>query len=55
MAKYRKLIVAVVGLLILLGQEFLNLDLSAHADALVEVAIAVGTALGVYAVPNEPA
>lgn len=52
MARYRKLFVAVAGLLVLLGQEFLTPD---HIELAVEVVVALGTALGVYAVPNEQA
>lgn len=52
MARYRKLFVAVAGLLALLGQEFLTPE---HMQLAVEIIVALGTAVGVYAVPNEQA
>lgn len=55
MTHYRKLIVAVVGILLMLVHKHLGVDLGAVEPALVDGVIAGLTALGVWAVPNEEA
>lgn len=54
MSAYRKLIVAIVGVIVLLAQQHFGLDLEQHAELIVGGIIAALTALGVYAAPNEP-
>lgn len=54
MSKYRKVIVAVVGLIILIATEHFGLtQLAGMEDQLVQAVISITTALGVWAVPNE--
>lgn len=53
MTAYSKLIAAAVGLIIMVGKDFLNLDLTAHAQTITEIVIAVLTAAGVYLAPNK--
>lgn len=53
-AHIRKLIVALVGIALLLVHQHFGLDLSDHAETIVAVIIGLGTAWGVWAVPNEP-
>lgn len=55
MGKYRKLIAAVVGLAVLFVYRQWGLDLTGSEDMLVEIVMQVGTAVAVYAFPNDPA
>lgn len=54
MSNYRKLIVAAVGVLIMLGQRY-GLDLSGSEGAIVDAVTAAATAIGVWVFPNTPA
>ncbi|MCH8476295.1 MAG: hypothetical protein LAT55_13825 [Opitutales bacterium] len=54
MGKIRKLVVAVVGLAVLLVYKWTGLDIGGVEPALVEGVLAVLTAIGVYAVRNDP-
>ncbi len=59
LARYRKLVVAIVGLLlVVLGPDFLGVSpegtlFGFPPDLVVQVVLAILTALGVAAVPNE--
>jgi hypothetical protein len=53
MEQYRKLIAALVGLALLLGAKY-GVDLTSQQGALVDLLLALGTAFGVWAVPNTP-
>lgn len=55
MNAYRKLIVAVVGVGLMLLADNVGIDLSAQESAIVEMIIGGLTAAGVWAVPNETA
>lgn len=52
MQAYSKLIVAIVGVIVMLGQQY-GLDLSASTQPIVDAVIAALTAFGVFAVPNK--
>lgn len=54
MSAYRKLIVAIVGVIVLLAQQHFGLDLEQHAELIVGGIIAALTALGVWGVKNDP-
>lgn len=54
MGAYRKLIVAIVGLAIMLAHRHLGLDLSGQEEMIVDMVIAALTAVGVWGLPNEP-
>lgn len=54
MSAYRKLIAAVVGVLVMLAHRYLGIDLAGLEPALIDGAIALLTAIGVWAVPNDP-
>lgn len=54
MGRYRKLIVAIVGLLFLVGKDFLGVDIPASQDQIVNIVFAVLTAFGVFQAPNDP-
>lgn len=54
MAPYRKLVVTVVGLFILVINRVAGLDLSPAENDIVDAVIAVATAVAVYRVPNAP-
>lgn len=54
MGAYRKLVAAVIGVLVMLAHRYLGIDLAGVEPALVDAAIAALTALGVWAVPNDP-
>ena len=51
MARYRKLLAAVVGIGVLLGARH-GFDLSGHEAEIVDAIIALATLAGVYQVPN---
>ena len=54
--KYRKAIIAAIGLLLIVGKDVFGFDLdSANADRVLDTVIAVVTSLTVVAVPNVPA
>jgi len=58
MSKYRKLIVAVLGAVIVAAQTFWGVDLAAKGlsvDMIMGLAVPVLTAFGVWAVPNKEA
>ena len=52
MKKYRKLIVAVVGLALLLANEHLGLNLPGTAEGITTMVVSAGTAFGVWGVSN---
>ena len=60
MGKYRKLVVAVIGLaVLLLGPEFFAISpegtfFGIAQDTVVQVILAILTAIGIYQVPNDP-
>ena len=49
---YNKLIVALVGVAVMLGQRY-GLDLEGQQGAIVDIIVAVLTAAGVFAAPNK--
>lgn len=54
MSPYRKLIVAVVGLAVMLLHRHLGIDLAAQEAVLVDLVVAGLTAAGIYGFRNEP-
>ena len=59
MSNYRKVIVAVIGLVVMVLQQFFGIGdgdtlLGMPADKLADIVISVGTAVGVFAVANTP-
>jgi len=52
LAEYRKLIAAVVGLGLMIAHRH-GLDLTGQEAAFVDIFLALGTAYGVYQVPNK--
>jgi len=51
--RYRKLIVGIVGLAIIAGQDFLNLPIGgADAAQITDLVISLATAAGIWYVPN---
>lgn len=54
-ARYNKLIVAVVGLVVIVLKDRTGIDLSAAEGDLVNAIVGIVTAVAVYAVPNAPA
>jgi len=55
LAPYRKLIVAAIGLGLMVGKQFFNLNVDdKNADTIVEAVISLLTMLGVYATSNAP-
>ena len=54
MTAYSKLLVAIAGLVVLVGQRY-GLDLTKETQALVDIALAAMTAFGVYLIPNREA
>ena len=55
MSKYRKLIVAVLGAVIIAADQFFGISLGMGADEIVNFAVPILVALGVWGAPNEPA
>jgi hypothetical protein len=55
LAEYRKAIVAVVGVLVLVAHRHLGFDLTGQEAAIVDLIVASLTAFGVFQVPNEGA
>lgn len=54
MSKYRKFIVALVGLVLIGLDQFLGISISFQAEQIVSLVVPILTAIGVWAVPNEP-
>jgi|TARA_R100001143_G_C3230272_1_gene74379 uncharacterized membrane protein len=52
MNKYRKLIVAVVGLALLLANDHMGLSLPGTAEGITEMVVSAATAFGVWGVAN---
>lgn len=52
MSQYRKLIVAVLGAVIIALDQFFGISLGWDAEQIVNTAVPVLTALGVWALPN---
>ena len=52
MAKYRKLIVAVIGAGIIAVDQFFGISLGMGAEEIVNFAVPILTAFGVWAAPN---
>ena len=52
MSKYRKFLVALIGLVILGISEFTGFDVSPQTETIVSLIIMALTAAGVWAVPN---
>jgi len=55
MGKYRKLIAAVIGALLIALNEFTGITVDFDAQQITNVVISLGTALGVWATPNDNA
>ena len=55
MSKYRKLIVAVLGAVIIAVDQFFGISFGMGAEEMVNFAVPILTALGVWAAPNAPA
>ena len=53
MKKYRKLIVAIIGVLLLAGKELLGIEIGVAEDQIYLIVISIVTAFGVYQVRNE--
>ena len=53
MQYYSKLIAAIAGLVILVGNRHFGIDLGPEVNSTVEVIIALLTLIGIYAVPNK--
>lgn len=54
LANYRKLIVALVGALLIAVDQFFGFSVSWQAEEIVNTAVPILTALGVWIVPNDP-
>jgi uncharacterized membrane protein (DUF441 family) len=54
MSNYRKLIAAIVGLLVILLYRQFGIDLTGTEEFLVEILVSTVTAVAVYAFPNTP-
>ena len=52
MNSYRKLIVAVIGLVLLIANDHLGLPIPGDATILADTVISLGTAVGVWGVSN---
>ena len=60
MSRYRKLIAAVIGLVVIVGNDFFGLGLNGEeigrqVDLLIDAGLALVTAAGVYQFRNDPA
>ena len=53
MNKYRKLLVAVIGLGLLIANEHLGLPIPGDASGIADIVISLGTAAGVWGLSNE--
>lgn len=54
MSNYRKLIVAIVGVLLMLANDNFGVDLTGMEPEIITAVIAALTAFGVWAAPNTP-
>lgn len=54
MSNYRKLIVAIVGVLLMLANQHFGVDLTGMEPEIITAVIAALTAFGVWAAPNTP-
>lgn len=55
LANYRKLLVAVIGVVLIAVDQFTGFSLGFGAEEVMNVLIPILTAVGVWAVPNTPA
>lgn len=55
MSKYRKLIVAVIGAVIIAADQFFGISIGLGAEEIINFAVPILTAVGVWGVPNETA
>jgi len=55
MSKYRKLIVAILGAIIIAVDQFFGLSIGMGAEEIVNFIVPILTAVGVWGVPNESA
>ena len=55
MSKYRKLIVAVLGAILMAADQLMGLSIGIGAEEIVNFAVPILTAIGVWGVPNESA
>ena len=55
MAKYRKLIVALIGFVLLALDQFFGVSVGWDAEQIVNTVVPLLTAIGVWGVPNETA
>jgi uncharacterized membrane protein len=53
MSKYRKLIVAALGAVIIAVDQFFGVSIGMGAEEIVNFAVPILTAIGVWGVPNE--
>lgn len=53
MSNYRKLVAGIVGISLILLKHFTGIELPGLGDALIEVAMAIGTWVAVWWFPNE--
>lgn len=51
---YRKLVAGVVGLILLVGNRYIGLDLSGQEQTIIDLVISAGTAFGIWGAKNEP-
>jgi hypothetical protein len=51
---YRKLVAGVVGVVLLIVNRYVGLDLSGQEQMLVDGVIGLGTAIGIWGAKNEP-
>lgn len=54
LAPYRKLMVALIGALLIAVDQFFGFSVAWEAEQIVNTAVPILTALGVWIVPNEP-
>ena len=52
MSNYRKLVAGIVGISLILLKHFTGIELPGLGDAVIEVAMAIGTWVSVWALPN---
>lgn len=55
MQKYRKLMVALIGAILVALNTFFGIDIAMGADGVMNVLVPILTAFGVWAAPNEAA
>ena len=54
MKNYRKLVAGVVGISLILLKHFTGVELPGLGDAIIEVAMAIGTWASMWWLPNDP-